>query len=596
MHSCCYCVEDDSSAAGFLDVRDVAAENVVGLTDLQACRPGYVRPVCPVQVESCAVQHSRLETCLTYLNDYVMFADFVLHFFVGFKHLDPVTRMETTVWNPKLIARHFTGGKHPSQFGMMLLGALPIDTYFRVTGQFAVADSWRVLRFVRLPRVAELHRTLQEVILHLVVILPQLTSYVHLVQLVLGIGIIGHLLACLLYFVGNPNMDTDDCGTADHNPCGWVKSKGLQESEIHTKYIAAMYYAFTQITTVGFGDISASTNFERVFSICSQLVGGFVFGYVLGNIQQILAADNVGQQEYNTMHEKVIEYMRQENIPVELRNKVLAFLNSKYPTHTLFSEAEIMAELTPSLRSELLMHKYAEYIHHVPFLSNINFTENITTSLCSAVQLNHYYHGDTIARQGNVAKYLYIVNTGAVAELHQKGEEEAKPRILNILGPGDYWGECAILIPYRHYHTHTAKTFCTVVRYRAAALRCSPRAPLLSRPTKLSILAPITSFWCIRQCALSRDKVFSIASDHPVFGTAMANIVRIFSKKLKSKNPDVDLQAVTATLMDTQEKQGEDDEYSSKVHLSDVMRELRAQVGQHRSVPTGAVPNTFPFA
>jgi hypothetical protein len=48
--------------------------------------------------------------------------------------------------------------------------------------------------------------------------------------------------------------------------------------------------------------------------------------------------------------------------------------------------------------------------------------------------------------------------------------------------------------------------------------------------------------------------------------------------------------------MDTQEKQGEDDEYSSKVHLSDVMRELRAQVGQHRSVPTGAVPNTFPFA
>jgi endonuclease IV len=76
----------------------------------------------------------------------------------------------------------------------------------------------------------------------------------------------------------------------------------------------------------------------------------------------------------------------------------------------------------------------------------------------------------------------------------------------------------------------------------------------------------------------------------------MANIVRIFSKKLKSKNPDVDLQAVTATLMDTQEKQGEDDEYSSKVHLSDVMRELRAQVRQHRSVPTGAVPNTFPFA
>lgn len=471
MHSCCYCVENDGSASifdGAVDtssVKDISSDISITLlgNGLSECAEGYARPTCPPEVESCTVTHSKLESCLTYLNDYVMLADFFLHFFVGFKTMDPVTRMETTIWDQKQIAKHFAAGQHGSQFWMMLVGALPIDTYFRITGQYALADTWRLLRFVRLPRVGELHRTLQQIILKLVVVLPQLTSYVHLVQLVIGIAIIGHLLACLLYFVGNPNMDVEGCGAADNLPCGWVASKGLQESEVQTKYIAAMYYAFTQITTVGFGDISASTNTERVFSIASQLVGGFVFGYVLGNIQQILAADNVGQQEYNTMHEKVIEYMRQENIPVELRNKVLAFLNAKYPKHTLFSEAEIMAELTPSLRSELLMHKYAEYIHHVPFLSNISFTDNIITALCSSVQLNYYYFGDTICRQGNVANNLFIVNTGAVAELHTKDQAQ-KARMLNILGPGDYWGECSMLIPYRHYHTHTAKTFCTVVR------------------------------------------------------------------------------------------------------------------------------------
>jgi hypothetical protein len=477
LHSCCYCVDDDGSSAGgplappsASSVQDSLDIGV--LTGLEDCPPGQARPFgnpdradCPTQVGACTITHSKLETCVTYFNDYIMAADFVLHFFVGFKQMDTVTRMEMTIWDQNLIIKHFTSGQHGSQFWLMMFGALPIDTFFRVNEQYALADFWRVLRFVRLPRVGELHRTLQQIILQVVVILPQLTSYVHLVQLVLGIAIIGHLLACLLYYVGNPNMDYEDCGATDDRPCGWVASKGLQQSDQQTKYIAAMYYAFTQITTVGFGDISASTNFERIFSIGSQLVGGFVFGYVLGNIQQILAADNVGQQEYNTMHEKVIEYMRQENIPVELRNKVLAFLNAKYPTHTLFSEQEIFTELTPSLRSELLMHKYAEYIHHVPFLSNINFTDNIVTALCSAVQLNHYYYGDTICRQGNLANNLFIVNTGAVAELHQKAGEGSKARMLNILGPGDYWGECAMLIPYRHYHTHTAKTFCTVVRH-----------------------------------------------------------------------------------------------------------------------------------
>ncbi len=107
-----------------------------------------------------------------------------------------------------------------------------------------------------------------------------------------------------------------------------------------------------------------------------------------------------------------------------------------------------MIELTPSLRSELLQHKYSEYIHHVPFLSNINFTENITTALCTAVQLNYYYGGDTICRQGNQANHLYIVNTGAVAELHQHNDgpdasplaaedvEPKKPKLLNVFGPG----------------------------------------------------------------------------------------------------------------------------------------------------------------
>lgn len=483
MDSCCYCVADDGSSAGETPLPQPGA--LAGsITGAEECAPGYVRPACPANSDPrqlCTVVHTNLETCLTYLNDYLMFADFVLHFFVGYKRQDPVTRMETTVWDQKLIAQHFAGGGHGGQFWMMLIGSLPVDTYFRMTGRYGLADNWRILRFVRMPRVAELHRTATEIILQLAVVLPQMTSYVHLVQLTLGIAIIGHLLACLLYFVGNPNLDAPDCGTEDHNPCGWVQSKGLHESDTHTKYIAAMYYAFTQITTVGFGDISASTNFERIFSILSQLVGGFVFGYVLGNIQQILAADNVGQQEYNTMHEKVLEYMRQENIPVELRNKVLGFLNAKYPKHTLFSESEIMVELTPSLKSELLMHKYAEYIHHVPFLSNINFTDNIITALCSAVQLNYYYFGDVICRQGNVAANLFIVNTGAVAELHQKSGDHQKQRMLNILGPGDYWGECAMLIPYRHYHTHTAKTFCTVVRHPPRHCLESPLVPSTSQ-------------------------------------------------------------------------------------------------------------------
>ena len=107
MHSCCYCVSDDAGSDAGIDLTDPntladqAAPNldVSVLVGGEECAAGQIRPVCPAEVLSCEIVHSRLETCLTFFNDYIMFADFVLHFFVGFKRLDYVTRMEVRAFS-----------------------------------------------------------------------------------------------------------------------------------------------------------------------------------------------------------------------------------------------------------------------------------------------------------------------------------------------------------------------------------------------------------------------------------------------------------------------------------------------------------------
>ena len=39
-------------------------------------------------------------------------------------------------------------------------------------------------------------------------------------------------------------------------------------------YISALYFTCTSLTSVGFGNVSANTNAEKVFSIVSMLIGG----------------------------------------------------------------------------------------------------------------------------------------------------------------------------------------------------------------------------------------------------------------------------------------------------------------------------------
>lgn len=39
-------------------------------------------------------------------------------------------------------------------------------------------------------------------------------------------------------------------------------------------YIAALYFTLSSLTSVGFGNVCANTDIEKIFSICTMLIGG----------------------------------------------------------------------------------------------------------------------------------------------------------------------------------------------------------------------------------------------------------------------------------------------------------------------------------
>ena len=54
-------------------------------------------------------------------------------------------------------------------------------------------------------------------------------------------------------------------------------------------YITGMYYTVTTITTVGYGDISATTTYERIVAIVFMLVGVILFSFAAGSLSSILS-------------------------------------------------------------------------------------------------------------------------------------------------------------------------------------------------------------------------------------------------------------------------------------------------------------------
>ena len=67
-----------------------------------------------------------------------------------------------------------------------------------------------------------------------------------------------------------------------------------------SRYTISLYWAFTTMTTVGFGDIVGTSRTEYIVVIFGMLVGASVFGYVIGNVTAMMESfDPQGAQYVN---------------------------------------------------------------------------------------------------------------------------------------------------------------------------------------------------------------------------------------------------------------------------------------------------------
>ncbi|XP_072770059.1 voltage-gated delayed rectifier potassium channel KCNH4-like isoform X2 [Nerophis lumbriciformis] len=48
---------------------------------------------------------------------------------------------------------------------------------------------------------------------------------------------------------------------------------------VRSSYIAALYFTLSSLTSVGFGNVCANTDAEKIFSICTMLIGGMDASY-----------------------------------------------------------------------------------------------------------------------------------------------------------------------------------------------------------------------------------------------------------------------------------------------------------------------------
>ena len=62
--------------------------------------------------------------------------------------------------------------------------------------------------------------------------------------------------------------------------------------------MASLYFAYTTLTTVGYGDISASTDPERIVALFGLVLGSAIFATIISTISNLAEHSNIREQQY----------------------------------------------------------------------------------------------------------------------------------------------------------------------------------------------------------------------------------------------------------------------------------------------------------
>jgi NTE family protein len=88
--------------------------------------------------------------------------------------------------------------------------------------------------------------------------------------------------------------------------------------------------------------------------------------------------------------------------------------------------------------------KIEDSLQRIPFFSRL--LPDMLSAIAAKLQHEHYYHGEVVFVEGSVGDSFYLIESGQVRISTGFGPEE---KIIDYLGPGNFFGEMALLLDQR---------------------------------------------------------------------------------------------------------------------------------------------------
>lgn len=372
--------------------------------------------------------------------------DIFLTFFVAY--ID--RRSQLLVREPKKIALRYIS----TWFLMDVASTIPFEAIgYLITGNKKVALSYSlfgILRFWRLRRVKQLFTRLEKDIRFNY-------FWIRCIRLLFVTLFLVHCAGCVYYLLADryPHKGKTWLGSVNPN---------FTETSLSIRYISAMYWSITTMTTVGYGDLHAVNTVEMIFIIFYMLFNLGLTAYLIGNMTNLVVEGTRRTMEFRNSIEAASNFVGRNRLPPRLKEQILAYMCLRFKAESL-NQHQLIEQLPKSICKSICQHLFLPIVEKVYLFKDIS--REIIVLLVAKMKAEYIPPREDVIMQNEAPDDVYIIVSGEVEIIDCEMEKEI---VVGTLQTGDMFGEVGALCCRPQIFTYRTKTLSQLLRLKTNAL------------------------------------------------------------------------------------------------------------------------------
>jgi len=237
----------------------------------------------------------------------------------------------------------------------------------------------------------------------------ELSLFITFCTILTVMGCIAHWAACGFYFMSQ----------LSETPQNWVSTVNIENATDGDKYVMALYWAVTTLTTTGFGDVVPVNSYERLYGIVLMVLSAGVFSFLIGKIATVITNVERSVNEHREMVLQISRYLREADVPEDVRFRALRYVDYKWETRKSRKvlDKTILSQFSEPLKDEISEHIFGTIIGRVPLIGK--FEHSFVSQLAKNVEPEIYAVSDCIFSEDIASTDMYFLEKGRVEMYHE---------------------------------------------------------------------------------------------------------------------------------------------------------------------------------